>query len=198
MQDTNINADELSAMLNSEFLLTKARVIDKISLRLGELSKLYFKIMTEEGSPIHPDTLVNGAKVSKGENYRHLPYLVLDYPRIFQHDATFAFRTMFWWGNYFSFTLHLGGEWLSVYRRALLSNIKSLYNKQYYICIGDTPWQYHFENDNYQQIEYSNYSQLLERDFVKLSFKTELDNWSRLDEIGENCLRTYLDVLKNR
>ena len=40
-------------------------------------------------------------KISRGENYRGLPYLILDYPAYFSQKDIFAFRTMFWWGHFF-------------------------------------------------------------------------------------------------
>jgi hypothetical protein len=38
--------------------------------------------------------------------------LVLDFPRNFKQEHVFAFRTLFWWGNFVSFTLHLKGKYL--------------------------------------------------------------------------------------
>ena len=49
-------------------------------------------------------------KIAKGENYLQLPYVLLDYPRCFDKENIFAIRTMFWWGNFFSITLHLSGS----------------------------------------------------------------------------------------
>jgi hypothetical protein len=52
---------------------------------------------------------LNG-KISRGENYQLLPYIILDYPSYFSRNNIFAVRTMFWWGNFFSITLHLSGD----------------------------------------------------------------------------------------
>ncbi len=35
---------------------------------------------------------------------------MLDYPRAFGRDSIFACRTFFWWGRFFSLTLHLAGR----------------------------------------------------------------------------------------
>ena len=64
-----------------------------------ELSEQYRTLGEKYGSP----------KISKGENYRGLPYVMLDYPRLFGREEVLAIRTFFWWGHGFSVTLHLKG-----------------------------------------------------------------------------------------
>jgi len=60
-------------------------------------------------------------KISRGENYLGLPYLVLDYPRLFRPDAVLAIRTFFWWGHFFSSTLQLSGG----YKTEFLSRLQA-------------------------------------------------------------------------
>src|SRR5205085_6167099 len=92
-------------------------------------------------------------KIFRGENYRKLPYVVLDYPKLFSADNVLAFRTMFWWGNEFSFTLHLQGRALDKFRAAIEKNIHTLQHKQFYFCVNDSPWQYSFTADNYLPLD---------------------------------------------
>ena len=54
------------------------------------------------------------AKISKGENMG-LPWVMLDYPRLFGQEDVLAIRTMFWWGHCFSVTLHLKGRYYGAY-----------------------------------------------------------------------------------
>ena len=61
-------------------------------------------------------------KISKGENYKDLPYVMLDYPRCFQKEKTIAIRTFFWWGNFFSINLQLSGEYKEQALPSLQSN----------------------------------------------------------------------------
>ena len=58
-------------------------------------------------------------KISKGENYNGLPYVMFDYPRFFTKENVFAVRTFFWWANYFSVTLHLKGEYKEMFAETI-------------------------------------------------------------------------------
>ena len=79
----------------------------------------------------HAVDALNG-KIFRGENYRQLPYLVLDYPKHFSKESVLAFRTMLWWGNFFSCTLHLQGKALDERRSSLIQNWRSFRKKD--IC----------------------------------------------------------------
>ena len=94
-------------------------------------------------------TNIESPKIFKGENYRQLPYIVLDYPRHFSTDRVFAFRSMFWWGKEFSFTLHLQGKAWEYYRNRVAERMGMLTGNDFYCCVNNSPWQYYFENDNY-------------------------------------------------
>ena len=74
-------------------------------------------------------------KISRGENYKGMPYLILDYPRIFDGEDVFAFRSMFLWGHFFSFSFQLSGIYLERYRLQLEERLHTLQNKDYYYCI---------------------------------------------------------------
>ena len=48
-------------------------------------------------------------KISKGEAYRGLPWLMLDYPRYFGKEGHLSIRVFFWWGNFIAIYLHSSG-----------------------------------------------------------------------------------------
>src|SRR5580700_4684754 len=97
-----LSVEELELVENAEWILTKNRIIDKVQNLFGILA---VKMKTELETISLPDEpLQTNPKISKGENYNGLPYVILDYPRLFSKENVFAIRTMFWWGNYFSVT----------------------------------------------------------------------------------------------
>ena len=67
------------------------------------------------GFNLPEEVLIQSPKISRGENYNGLPYVMLDYPRCFGKEDVFAMRTMFWWGNFFSITWHLKGKYSKEY-----------------------------------------------------------------------------------
>ena len=74
---------------------------------------------------------------------------MLDQPRFFKHDDTFAIRTFFWWGNSFSIHLLLGGKYKVMFEERIQYHLKNENLEEWYIGVSKDPWQHHFEQDNY-------------------------------------------------
>src|SRR5215467_3803243 len=106
---------EMDLLNNSEWILTKNLVIKKAQRLLEEVQETNLRHV-KEGSINFPKEVIGiSPKISKGENYSGLPWLMLDFPRFFEKEKVFAIRTMFWWGNFFSTTLHLSGQYKETY-----------------------------------------------------------------------------------
>jgi hypothetical protein len=118
-----LSAEELELMRNSHWILTKNRAIEKLVLAMAELSE-WMKGMLAD---VPQDLLRNPPKISRGEKYEGLPYLVLDYPRNFSRENILAIRTFFWWGKHCSVTLHCRGEYLELIRQRLTGYTSSNY-----------------------------------------------------------------------
>ena len=186
---------EKQIIADSEFLTLKLSVIDKIQKHFNNIQRS-LRISIEESGfqfPINVD-IING-KIFRGENYNYLPYVVLDYPKLFSKEDTFAFRTMFWWGNYFSAALHLEGKSLERYRSKIFQNVKLLLNNKTYICRNDTPWEYHYDKNNYVILTEKNTNILDNLDFIKLRTKFSLDDYSELPSLTGNFLKILIKVL---
>lgn len=131
--------------------------------------------------PFPERVFLKSGKISRGEQYLGLPYWVLDFPRKFEKESTFAFRTIVWWGNEISCFLHLAGEDLAIFQE-LISSGHPRDNNQY-VAVGSSPWAYHFEESNYKLgTSVSNEAILRhieEYDFHKIIYRLSLN------EIGE-------------
>lgn len=191
----NFSKSELAIIEDSEFLITKAKVITKVrELLVKTRSELNDRI--EKSTFSFPsETNLSTGKISKGENYKTLPYLVLDHPSLFSATDTFAFRTMFWWGNFFSCTLHLQGHSLDKYRSSVANNIGKLVGENVYIAVGDTPWHYHYEISNYAPITREHIGFIENGNFLKLSKKTGLKHWENIPRFSSEFLELSLSVL---
>ena len=135
-----LSIKELAVIKNTDFLLTKKTVLIKIQKRLAETRIVLNDelVLNDLPFPLKRDQLKG--KISKGENYRDLPWIVLDFPAFFSKENIFAYRTFFWWGNFFSSTLHLQGISLDYYRGLITQNISLLLNKGVFICVNQSPW----------------------------------------------------------
>ncbi|RYG35601.1 MAG: hypothetical protein EOO01_31385, partial [Chitinophagaceae bacterium] len=97
-----LSAEELTMVQDSHWLLTKNSIMQKANVLFGECAA-----WLQANFPSQPSdhaVLFNSPKIARGENYEGLPYVMLDYPRLFGKENIFAFRTMFWWGNFISVT----------------------------------------------------------------------------------------------
>ncbi len=132
-----LSQKEMELVINAELILTKNGILQKVKGLLAGLQvqqqhylQSYYRKFAEEIDRSSP-------KISKGENYNGLPYLILDFPRVFNSSAIFAIRTMFWWGNFFSITLHLSGDYKNYYEERIIAALESLQEKGIYCCINE-------------------------------------------------------------
>lgn len=80
-------------------------------------------------------------KISKGENYQDMPYMVLDCPFLMHQKDLLFFRTMFWWGHYFSLNLLIKGESFQHPAQALIHHLQKKPEADIYILTSDNFWQ---------------------------------------------------------
>ena len=188
---------EKQILHDTEFLLTKASLIKKISSLMESVHIELREVINNSGFDFGNEIDIVNGKIFKGENYRELPYVVLDYPKKFSNKDTFALRTMFWWGNYFSTTLHLEGDSLSQYQEFIIKNSAQITNNEFFCCVNHTQWEYHYDQDNYELLGPDNKDLLKRNDFLKISKKYQLDSYSNLPILASNFLNDCLKLLNN-
>lgn len=177
-----LSAEESTLVQNADWLLTKNNIIDKVVLLFSELTPSMQQILHELKQPLPVTVADVSPKISKGEKYEGLPWVMLDFPRVFGKEDTWAIRTMFWWGHFFSITLHLKGKYKQQYQTVLMENMPLLKQHEFYICIADDEWRHHFSEDNYTPLHHLDESaiatMLSRNDFCKLSAKISLARWN--------------------
>jgi hypothetical protein len=185
---------------NTDWILTKYVIIQKVYTLFGDLLEPMQKVITDEKDRLPEAVNSNYPKISKGENYRQLPYVMLDYPRCFEKDNILAIRTFFWWGNFFSVSLQLSGKHKKNAIPALLDNFSMLCETGYAICVSADPWQHHFEEDNYVPLK--NYTKntfsemLYEKDFLKLAKSIPVQHWNEVPLFVEQSFTELIKLLK--
>jgi len=182
-----LSTEELSLVQNAHWLLTKNTIIEKVYTLFGNIAHQMRDNLNANPAFLLSEVLIPSPKISKGENYGGLPWVMLDYPRLFNRQDTFAIRTLFWWGHFFSVTLHLKGCYKQQYQQNLLTNLPVLASRDFYLCISGDEWRHEFEEDNYKPLTQLNSSAveeiLLANDFCKLSAKISLPQWNRSKEL---------------
>ena len=197
-----LSPNEMELVTNADWILTKNGIMRKAWHLLEGLQAYQQDVISTYQNDLPAAAMRVPAKISKGENYRGLPYLVLDYPRFFEKENAFAIRTMFWWGHFFSITLHLSGTMKSMYTTSLLQGYRQLTGSGFFISTNDEEWEHHFESDNYsllQEINEEQYrEQLQERPFIKLAQKVELVKWNDAHDILAKYYSELLGLLHHQ
>jgi hypothetical protein len=189
---------ETELIKNKEWILTKQSIINKVYQLFGEMLKTFKQIIeNEEG--LHQNFQRNlSGKISKGENYLGLPYVILDYPAFFSREKIFAIRTMFWWGNFFSISLQVSGKDFQIHKNISVVE-KILQVKEFFLCVNENEWQHHFEPSNYILITCQSdniLSKILNKNFLKISKKIELDKWDDVPEFLEKTFKEIVEFIK--
>lgn len=167
---------------NADWILTKNGIIKKTIALLDTIQNNQQQYLEKVRKQLPPEVLEKSPKISKGENYQGLPYLILDYPRVFDKKNILAIRTFFWWGNFFSTTLHLSGSYKKQYEENILLAFTALKKEGFSVCVNEKEWEHHFETNNYlelQQCRKNNFKKIIsDSSFVKLAKKVSLQNWN--------------------
>ncbi len=193
-----LSGREMELVNNTEWIFTKQLIIEKVYHLLGRLHNDYKKIILKEKLFLPEALQKPGGKISKGENYKGLPYAILDYPAQFSKEKIFAIRTMFWWGNFFSVSLHLSGEnfkKISNFPKA----IQFLKENDFSVAINENEWQHHFHPSNFvniNELREDEIKKLAEKNFLKIAKKIELAKWNSASKFLESSFEEIIEFIK--
>jgi len=182
-----LSAFEMDLLNNSEWILTKNRIVKKAQRLLEDVQANILRHIKESSVNLPAEVIAISPKISRGENYLGLPWLMLDYPRYFEKEKIFAIRTMFWWGNFFSTTLHLSGDYKKRCSAAIVQAYQALCQNEFHTCIHEDQWHHYFEKENYLPVrnftpgEFEDH--INERSFVKLSRQLSFLEWNNAPDL---------------
>lgn len=129
-------------------------------------------------------------KITRGDNYLDRPWMVLDYPRVFEKEAVFAFRTLFLFGDAVHCTFHLSGHYLNevnvnVKEDDLLTGLKA--------CSEGSPWVHHVTADVFRDLTPGHLA--AEHGFLKFGKRISYENWSHLPQQITEVFRQVSSLL---
>ena len=194
-----LSPHEMELVTNSEWILTKHIITKKVFEMFGELSKDFSKEIEPYNYLFPENVKYQNGKITKGENYRLLPYVILDHPSFFWKDRIFAVRSMFWWGNFFSITLHLSGEHKQKFITDETALLSFLQKNNFFICVNEDEWQHHFENDNYKpaaKITLEEFKGINQKNFFKAAKNLLIQEWNYADEFFIESFRKIMEMLQ--
>jgi hypothetical protein len=185
----SLSATEMQLVLDESIITAKNNIIKTVVDLFGSVSELYKKQLYELNLQ---EQMGYNPKISKGEKYIDLPYVILDYPGLFSKEGVFAIRSFFWWGNFFSITLHISGKYLDQYEQKILEAINAGALDDWFINNNGNQWQHHFELDNYTPVS-RNQNKFQDYNFIKLAKKIPLHKW---DETEKFFIANFSTLIK--
>jgi hypothetical protein len=139
-------------------------------------------------------------KLSRGENYKGLPYLMLDCPRLFEKEDILAIRSFFWWGNYFSITLHLKGKYKQIHSGGILAVLSKLTESAFCIASTEEEWQHELKN-HYTPLSGINPNEFRNligsQSFLKITWQAPLSEWENIESILLEKFKILMEILAN-
>lgn len=195
-----LSAEELNLVCDTHWLLTKNNIIEKTKVMFGELAAL-LRQQADNNRYLLPEPVqLFSPKVFKGEYYQGLPYVMLDYPRVFARDEVFAMRTMFWWGNFFSITLQLKGSYQQMFAPVLIKNKHLLLQHNFHASVSGDEWRHDFEPENYQPLSSDEdlLQQAINGDFLKIAIRIPVAQWNEAASVIAGYHKMLVGVLTDQ
>lgn len=197
----HFSPQEMSLIVNADWILTKNDILKRISLLMGSLNVKQKEIIHSLAESLHDEITTTTPKISQGENYKGLPYLVLDYPRLFIKNNIFAIRTLFWWGKHISTTLHLSGKWQQLYSEKILKHYDRLASEHYLTATGDDEWVHHVTENNYKLLADLSKIELEgildSKKFFKLVLFAPIHNLNHAVDVWEQQFLSVINIFQN-
>jgi hypothetical protein len=193
-----LSPEELALVGNADWILTKNAIIGKVTGLFGWVASASEPFIR---SAELPEVIKNAPpKISKGENYQGLPYVVLDYPRLFQKHEIFAIRTLFWWAHYFSVTLHVKGQFRDLFEDRIRRHAAMLAENGFYLSVSGDEWVHELGGEHYLPMREGGKDLMDEafrrHPFIKISAKTEFAHWEQAGQLLTDRIRIILSALK--
>ncbi len=166
----------------------------------GDLCDDYVQL-TKEYATLPAELISQSPKISRGEQHVGLPYVMLDYPRIFSRQNVFAIRTFFWWGNYFSLTLHLKGIYKKQYQEKILENVDLLSKHNFFLAVSESEWRQDFEEENYVSLNGGEpgllSKNIFQKEFLKIAVRWPLHKGNQLVSLAREQYSILLEVINH-
>jgi hypothetical protein len=192
-----LSAEEMRLVTDPAWILTKNSVMGKVIAMFGELSGVIRNGGAHRVAPPRRAPRSGGPekepKISRGENYKGLPWVMLDYPRIFGKEDVYAIRLFFLWGYAFSVTLHLKGIYKETFLPAIRARWPELAAAGFGVSIADDEWAHEHTDETYGALAgtvegAANNAAGGKHAWLKLSARVGLEHW---DEAPERLSMLY-------
>ncbi|MEO5675568.1 MAG: hypothetical protein ABIQ74_13075 [Chitinophagales bacterium] len=194
-----LSKKEVQLLAEDSFFHHKKNITEKIYHQLAACVTAIQEAPCFQKISYPPETDLVRGKITKGENYLGLPFIILDFPRLFSSEKIFAFRTMIWWGQHLSCTLVLDGSESQLAGKKLRENFSFLKKKETFLCINKSPWLHHFGTENFislkslQQKDADEFQ--LNQNFFKVARKIPVSSVNNMENFSAESFEIFSRLL---
>lgn len=179
------NSDELNLIADSGIILLKKSAIEKVVQLFHECGSRYQQEFPES---------ISAYKISRGEAYRNLPYVVLDAPKIVSKNFDFVCRTLFWWGNFFSHNFIVRTEMIEE---------DTLHDEQiqnWQVLTDSEIWNNQLNSEAYclvSMLDPGEKSELVKQTYIRFGQTISLQDYDEIENKGVEFYRHCLRLMKS-
>ena len=139
---TVFTPDDITLISDTKFFRAKAALTPKIRALLETVHAALKEELAGIELLTPPGFDPAKCQYVKGEHLEDYPYQYLDFPKHFEADEKFAFRTLFWWGHHIVFALIVEGTGLRRYKENLINRYREVAGRDIHLCLSPTPWDW--------------------------------------------------------
>lgn len=189
---------ELEIASNTNFFDVKRELTAKIVLALEQFGE---QLLQEIIIPVFQKQGIEraGLKVSKGENFKGYPYIVLDCPRLYSTDTEVICRTIFRWGHGWSLHFIVQGKRLARINHSLPVFLASL-STDWLLYTGENIWEQDVDSIHYiptPSMSETALSQTINRqEFFKIATQTNLSDAVEWPPFPQQTYQVLFNLLK--
>lgn len=188
MPDNILTPEELNLLADRSIFDLRARIYPKIQELLVALREELEQVTPPGEPPFADPSWILSGKISKGENYKGLPFRVLDYPACFEQHHLFIFRTLMLWGCHFSFHLILTGKQMEKHRDALAQGYPQLQEMGFRLSKQDSPWDWTLDESSHystHELDQEGFANVIRAcTFIKISREWPIEQFAEVPRVG--------------
>jgi hypothetical protein len=181
---------ELNFALDTAYPLAKHQITQKVNHQFQELGQLLLAQYAEHELILHPEY-----KITKGENYKQMPYQVLDFPRISGKDFAFCCRTLFWWGHYYSCNVLVRTDCIDIDQT--VSRLEGIQKVKFWV--GPDLWEHDVRSVAYLSLKKMSKGDIAERlhmqPYLKLAFKISIKKSDHLPQLALDAYQQLFSLI---
>ncbi len=134
-------------------------------------------------------------KITRGENYKLMPYMVLDYPQIQDKEFKLVLRTLFWWGHFISCQLIVQTAQLHI--EATAHNLAG--KRKTRLCTGQDVWNHDCKSEAFTKLKHLSAEQiqtyLQQQSHLKLASAHHINTFNTFDSIAVKQYEQWMETL---